>query len=142
MNTKFEALVGLATLVSEDARRTIHEYNDPVQDFSVQLFKIESSIPLGNHYHEKKDEKFVITAGGGFVRLQSKEERAEEKNTFREMRLQQGSVVTVPAGVTHTFVLQEGSTMICFSSKAFDAKDMYSNPLMTAEEALELIRLI
>lgn len=134
MNTKFEALVGLATLVSKDARRTIHEYNDPAQDLSVQLFEIERPIPLGNHYHKEKDETFVITAGGGFVRLQG-------KDVCSDLRLQQGSVVMVPAGVTHTFVLREGSTMICFSSKAFNAKDMISNPLMTAEEALVLIQL-
>jgi mannose-6-phosphate isomerase-like protein (cupin superfamily) len=115
-------LVGLIGLVHEDARRAISEFNTEDWDFSIQQFKIKEKIPLGNHYHAKKDEIFVILKGSGQVTTQ-KREVPESRETFD---LKTGSVVYVPKNMAHTFVLEPESEMICFSTKAFDKDDMYS----------------
>lgn len=113
--------IGLTEFVHGDERRIISEFNSPAGDFSIQQFEIKKEIPLGNHYHNEKDEIFVILKGGGYVILQNTKEKKEKETTL----LETGSVVYVPKNTAHTFVLEEGSEMICFSTKAFDKDDLF-----------------
>lgn len=119
--------VGLIDLVHEDARRAIAEFNTDDWDFSVQRFATKERIPLGNHYHVKKDEIFVILKGGGSVATQ----RVKEPESRETFSLKIGSVIYVPKNMAHTFELEPGSEMICFSTKAFDKDDMH--PLVLAK---------
>lgn len=109
--------------VHEDYRRIIAEFNSEEMDFSVQRFQIREKIPLGNHYHAKKDEVFVILKGKGKVTLQYL--GVDFNSGIKTFDLAEGSVVHVEKNMAHTFVLEPGSEMICFSTKAFDKDDMY-----------------
>jgi mannose-6-phosphate isomerase-like protein (cupin superfamily) len=114
-------LIGLIGLVHEDARRAISEFNTDDWGFSVQQFRIKEKIPLGNHYHKRKDEIFVILKGSGHVILQ----KVGESKVKETILLKTGSVIYVPKNMAHTFVLEPDSEMICFSTKAFDKDDMH-----------------
>jgi dTDP-4-dehydrorhamnose 3,5-epimerase-like enzyme len=119
--------IGALALVSEDNRRRIREFNG--SDFSLQGFEIYAAIPLGNHFHEKKEETFVLTSGKGKLLTQNilvDEDGARSVGDVREFILEAPMVIRVPRYVAHTFVLDPGSTMMCFSSAPFnpDDKDM------------------
>lgn len=119
-------VTGLITAVHEDNRRAIAEFNSSEMDLSVQSFKIKEKIPLGNHYHAWKDEVFVILKGKGEVTLQYQYFGIDSHSSVRTFPLEEGSVVHVEKNMAHTFVLEPGSEMICFSNRAFDKDDMRS----------------
>jgi mannose-6-phosphate isomerase-like protein (cupin superfamily) len=126
------ALVGIIKFVHEDDRRVVSECNMVRQDLSVQKFFVKASSPLGNHNHQIKAEVFVVVKGSGYVVL----EREGVPESRRTVSLQEDSVVYVPRGTTHTFVLEPESKMYCFSSRAFNpkAKDMYTHMLVNPED--------
>ena len=51
-------LCGVLVLAHEDERRRIEEFNG--SDFSIQYFKVSRALPLGNHYHTRRVETFVV----------------------------------------------------------------------------------
>jgi len=112
------AFVDSIELVHEDGRRVIAEMNSTGADFSVQRFVIKEKIALGNHYHDKKEEVFVILKGSGEITLM--DDAAQKTFAVKE-----GDVIFVPRGTGHTFVLEPGSEMICFSTSAFDKDDFH-----------------
>jgi|SRR3989344_6000505 len=108
--------------VARDARRTISEVNGP--NFSVQHFKVAARMPLGNHYHGKRVETFVVLAGGG--RLVTRHVGLDGKGLEEpvEEAVSAGTVIRMPPYVSHTFILEPGSEMVCYSSIRFDPDDM------------------
>lgn len=108
-----------------DHRRTIFEANCPEEGFSLQGFDVKFRLPLGKHFHEGKHETFKILAGSGFVFLYRIDYFSEQIDPAKIQRLQltAGSVVHVPPMTAHTFYLEPGSRMICFSTEAFDEKN-------------------
>jgi len=113
-------------LVHFDHRRTIYENNDVANNSSIQGFKIFGTSPLGLHAHARKTEYFHILRGGGIILLQLSHNgqpvHSEDKPEKRKLR--PGSSIFVPKNMAHTFYLELGTEMICFSSKAFDPNDM------------------
>lgn len=121
--------LGCLEEVHTDARRAIFECNLPTS--SVQEFSIYKAIPLGNHFHKKKQETFLVTKGIGkfaYLPLTAEEEPDGEQVT---VNVEQGSVIQVLPFTAHTFRLEPGSAMICFSTEPFDSEnlDMFSYPL-------------
>jgi len=105
--------------VHEDGRRAISELN--LADSSIQSFVIkQADLPLGNHYHEKKAELFIITKGSGRVYLYKLGKLEKHKDP---LELKKGSVVVVPKYTAHTFILEPGSEMLCLSSAPFNEED-------------------
>ncbi len=128
-------IVGRLGLVHEDPRRRIEEFNSPSEDYSVQEFTIHEEIPLGNHYHKTKFEVFVITEGRG--RLLTLPLRyglggfSSDDREVEEQNVEAGMVIKIDRGIAHTFVMEKGSKMLCFSSQAFNEgdKDMVEHKL-------------
>ncbi len=120
-------IIGKLELVHEDARRKIAEFNSPDEDYSVQEFTIHEEIPLGNHYHTKKFEVFVITKGRG--RLLTLPLRyglggfSSADSEVEEQDVKAGMVIRIERGIVHTFIMKKGSKMLCFSSQAFNKED-------------------
>lgn len=104
--------------VHTDIRRTLMEYNG--EDFAVTAIAVHQRVPLGNHYHEKKTETFVITKGRGVVFTKSIDDSAAQ---IEAVSLHEGVVVHVPPRTAHTFILDPGSTLTCYSSARFDEDD-------------------
>ena len=119
---------GTLKSVKEDGRRKIEEFSSLEGDFSIQLFTILSEQPLGDHYHEEKDEIFVILEGSGKLVTDSIDKEAWGGGRYlNSCELKIGSVVLVKKRVAHRFILEPGSKMICFSSKAFDENDFHTH---------------
>ena len=131
------AVVQSLVFVHQDDRRTINEVNGT--DYSVQYFKINSKPDprgLGNHYHTRKKEIFIITSGGGKVLLQDVTKEGLGDGALEVRELTVGSIVNVPPFVAHTFHLAADSEMACWSSERFNEadKDMPQFPLKMPTE--------
>ena len=113
----FKLETGTLRPVHKDARRAISEMNG--SNFSLQSFEIFQSIPLGNHYHERKTETFLLIEGSGELVTQD----ITQKKVLRQ-DIEQGAVIRIEPGIAHTFVLAPGSKMIGYSSTPFDPNDM------------------
>lgn len=128
---KLEPTFGTFRLVHEDERRAIYELDSPTGNFSVNFFKIKvSELPLGKHAHAKKTETFTILSGGGVVLTCPVDQFGNKAGEVAKQELAEGSVVHLPPFTAHTFYLQPGTTMHCFSSEAFDKEDFVQAPFL------------
>lgn len=102
----------------EDKRRTLHEWieNTPVK--CVKTIYVKERMPLGNHYHLKKDEIFYLAKGKGFYVLTNR----STKSYFREWMFE-GDCVFVPRGTIHTFELFPGSILLEAATEPYDPID-------------------
>lgn len=105
-----------------DERRIIFECN--LSTSSVQLFEITAAIPLGNHYHKKRQETFVIVHGKGKCAYLSLDEKGRPLGEQIILSLGQGSVIQIKPFTAHALQLDSGSTMICYSSIPFDPDEL------------------
>ncbi len=113
--------VGKITPVHEDNRRAIAECNG--DGFSIQHFEVKERIPLGNNFHRGKFEVFTILRGGGVVITRPIGEDGNPIGAEEITELQPLSVVKIPPYTAHTFYLNPGTTMTCFSSAQFDEQN-------------------
>ena len=116
-----------------DNRRSIYEANGP--DFSIQQFAIYTEPApqgLGNHFHRGKFEVFTILKGRGIVLLQQVSYDGVADGSVEARDIKVGDVVYVPRLVAHTFHLEPGSEMHCFSSERFDVQDTDMHPFPLA----------
>lgn len=111
-------------LVHENYARRVYEYSGPAG--SIQYFEVLQKVPLGNHYHENKDENVQILAGRGTVYLRvvssMNEHPVSELYTFQ---LNTGDTMRVAPFEAHAFVLEVGSIMICRSIKPYNPHDSH-----------------
>jgi quercetin dioxygenase-like cupin family protein len=118
--------IGNLEQVHIDVRRVIFECNLPTM--SILQFSIIQAIPLGNHFHKKKQEMFVITEGSGKFAYLPLTADGEPQGEQLNIEIEKGVVIQVQPFTAHAFRLEAGSTMICFSTEAFDPDhpDVYS----------------
>lgn len=116
---QMEKFIGKMALAHTDHRRSLSEVNGP--NFSVKNIEVFEKIPIGNHYHERKTETFIVTGGSGKLFLEAISHPDSEVETYE---LFKGSVVKIEPFIAHTFVLEPGSSMICVSSAPFNPDDM------------------
>jgi len=114
-------ILGKLNIVHDDNRRTICEFNS--NDFSVQSFRVKEKIPLGNHFHKRKSEIFIITKGGGTFAFSPVDEYGQLPDKMKIVNVEPGAVIFVPVLVAHAFLLHSGSEMVCFSSARYDKND-------------------
>lgn len=115
--------IPIADPLQDDNRRELHELNNKEEGWSVQAFLMKAGIkdqPVGKHYHEKKVEVFLMLEG-------RVEELLTAHKTAKEVavaaNLGPGTLIVIPKLVAHTFYMEPGSRMLCYSSRAFDSKD-------------------
>lgn len=112
----------------------ISQFNSPEGHFSVRYFD-DITIPLGNYYYKDRTEIFIVLKGSGKVILQYVDPEFLDPNVDMEyinndqnvlnaepevFQVKVDSVVFVPPYMAHVFLLNPGSEMICFSTKAFN----------------------
>lgn len=109
-----------------DNRRKILECNFLTS--SVQYFTIMERLPLGNHFHKERHETFVIASGGGKCCYVTVNENGVPNGEQVTLPVRQGSVIQIHPLTAHAFLLEPGSTMLCFSSIPFDSEnqDMFA----------------
>ena len=98
------------TPANSDARRDLYEFEYPV----CKLVVAKTHCVLGQHYHKKKDELFLLISGECFATI--------ALNAFPMARLEP---LPVPACIPHTFALSPGSVLLCFCTAPYDPADDY-----------------
>ena len=115
---------GSVTLVNADIRRSISEYNDARLDYSIQLFTVHQPIPLGNHYHTKKFEVFVILEGEGMLTSCAVDTQGNRIGRRATKTITAPFTIRIEPYTAHAFILHPGSKMLCYSSKSYDHSDL------------------
>ena len=118
---------GVLDVAHSDPSRTLCECN--LSDCSVQIIDVEAEIPLANHYHELKDETFVLVEGDGVFYGVAVDEYGNRLGEVQARQLLEGAIIKVPAFFAHTFILRPGSRLVCFSSNPFNPENTDLHPL-------------
>ncbi|MBN1193183.1 MAG: NAD-dependent epimerase/dehydratase family protein [Coriobacteriia bacterium] len=94
--------------------------------FSVNITK--PGITKGNHWHNTKNEKFVVVSGTGVIRFRKVGEDAVLEYPVSGDRIE---VVDIPPGYTHTITNVGGDDLIAFiwGNECFNPDDPDTYPL-------------
>ena len=95
-----------------DNRRTIAEFGNGGNWKLCKVIKTKEDCILGNHYHKKKDESFMLIEGTGHIKIV---EWSSVMELFKEY--------FVPANIRHEFHLTKNSVLIGLCSHEFDSED-------------------
>ncbi len=102
----------LPTVKHEDERRTLIEWVKDTPFKSAKIVIAKDELPLGEHYHTKKDEMFYLLTGKGTMALDG------VKSEFNE-----GDCIFIKRGTVHTFILSAGSILLGVGTEPFDPHD-------------------
>ena len=117
---------GALKCVSEDSRRSIHEFTfkgfggAAFQDFFIR----DASTPLGNHFHRLKEEIFYFLEGGGTIRTALVDENGKIVNEVQQFEVKKGDVIRIMPNHAHRFDLRPRTHFVAYSSRPFDPNDM------------------
>lgn len=94
--------------IHDDDRRELVSFPE------AKLITARRDATLGNHYHVKKTERFILISGRAVMMLGQEE---------TEMEI--GKLYTVPPVTPHSFRLTAGSRLIGLNSTVYDPSDDY-----------------
>lgn len=97
----------------EDERRLLVEFGAGRNWKSCKFIAVKQDCVLGDHYHNKKDECFLIV-GDGTCYVGD-----------RIIKVEGITIIEVPRGTWHKFELKDESLVIGLASEEFDPKDDY-----------------
>jgi mannose-6-phosphate isomerase-like protein (cupin superfamily) len=109
----------------EDERRTLIEWIENAQFRSAKVVVAKEALPIGGHYHQRKDEIFFLLSGS-FLKLQI-------DSVYRE-NVKAPYKITVGRGVWHQFTLEPGSILLGVATEPFDEKDEIQSPAPPVED--------
>lgn len=97
----------------EDERRIIYDWAQG-RFKSCKAVIVKQPIPIGDHYHNKKTEEFLLLQGE-FIEL----------NVGGEVsyNVQAPVKVVIPPGVYHKFICTPGSILLGTATELFDPND-------------------
>lgn len=97
----------------EDDRRILFDWAQG--DFkSAKAVIVKKAIAIGDHYHNKKDEYFLLLQGS-FIELIVGKDRWDN--------IEAPYAVTIPRGTYHKFTCSEGSILLGVATELFDPED-------------------
>lgn len=114
-------------LVHEDSRRRVYDLAIP--GGSLKRIEVLSQQSLGNHYHERCTENYLIVSGGGTYTSCRTDASDTAEST---VGVAPGDLIHIPPRVAHAFRLEPGTMLVCYSTAAFDenAPDVVPYPLL------------
>jgi mannose-6-phosphate isomerase-like protein (cupin superfamily) len=101
-------------LVSEDDRRKISEFGNGGNWKVCKIVEMKETSTVGDHYHKKKDEMFLLIEGGGTFTIGDKTETQWAPYS-----------IFIPRNTYHSFRLHRGSVLLGLVSEEHDPKDDY-----------------
>ncbi len=125
MKRRLKDLVEPIDPTHEDDRRTITEWVNGKEEFRNAVV-IETNpygkkaLVLGNHYHAKKTETFLLLSGK-ITRLLLADTESDEKEDI--MIIDPLARIFMPPGIAHQFTIIPGSVLLCVSSHPYDRSD-------------------
>lgn len=99
-------------LVSDDERRALYELGSGGNWKVMKYLVAKHDCNVGDHFHLKKDELFLLLSGLASVVLDD-----------TVITLKSGQSLMVQRGQYHVFHLKSGSELICLASKVHDPSD-------------------
>ena len=97
----------------DDKRRTLYDYASG--NFkSAKVVVAKEAIPVGDHYHKKKDEIFFLLQGNFIELIVGEDVRRNIPAPY---------IVVVKRGVYHKFILEPGSILCGVATEEFDIND-------------------
>lgn len=111
--------MNLRTFSHEDDRRTLVEW---IKDIPVKCLKtiyVKSNAPLGDHYHNNKDEIFYVAKGKGVYKIR---EPRKNSKIYRQW-IYEGECIKVDRGLVHTFEMQPGSILLEAATEPYNHED-------------------
>lgn len=105
--------------------------------FSVNVIK--PGVAKGNHWHNTKNEKFLVVSGTGVIRFRKVGENEVLEYSVTGQKMQ---VVDIPPGYTHHIENLGESEMVVFmwANECFDSErpDTYSSSVRAAQNSTEV----
>lgn len=98
----------------EDERRILIEWIQNTPFCTSKIVIAKSEVPIGNHWHNKKNEIFLLITGMAKKVVIGDKEELNITAPFKWV---------VPKGIYHSFILQKDSILLGVADKPFDPKD-------------------
>lgn len=98
----------------EDERRVLIEWIKNSHFVSSKIVIAKSETPIGDHYHDKKNEIFLLVSG--------RAKRVIMDNKI-QINIEAPYKWNVPKGTYHLFCLEKGSILIGVADQPFDPED-------------------
>lgn len=98
------------SLAHKDNRRSLYEWEYPV----TKVIHTHEGCIVGNHYHKKRTEVFVLLAGSGTALMDGEFFRIQPFN----------DMIALP-GKAHSFSLDANSILLELSNQPYDPSDDY-----------------
>ncbi len=120
---KFRALVHLMVDAEVEKIRSSHsdERRDLVTFPEGKLITVKTDTVIGGHYHMRKVERFILSAGEAVMVLGAE-----------RVPMAIGTLYTVERGQYHAFEIKAGSILVGLNSEPYDASDDYRLPAASA----------
>jgi mannose-6-phosphate isomerase-like protein (cupin superfamily) len=116
---KFAELV--AIMVDAEMAKFRTRHSDDRRDLETfpeaKVLTFKQDAVVGGHWHERKDELFILSEGEGRMVL----DRADGVSSSTWMEV--GKIYTVPAGTPHWFHMKAGSKLVGLNTRAYDPAD-------------------
>jgi len=102
--------------INEDERRCFIEWVEDTEVCSLKALIMKSDAIVGEHYHKKKDEYFLLLTGTAKKVIIGSEEYININAPYKWV---------VPKNTSHLFDLEKGSILLSAATKPFDHADDY-----------------
>lgn len=102
-------------MIHEDQRRKLIDWGGGKIWKSAKVVIAKEDCILGNHYHKKKHERFMLVAGEGTIILRDKIEE----------EIEIGKIYDIEPNAKHAFQLKKGSILLGLGTTEFDPEDEY-----------------
>ena len=111
-----------------DARGSFTEFLRTPERGQVSVNISKPGIVKGNHWHNSKNEKFLVVSGRGVIRFRKPDEETVYEYHVSGDKLE---VVDIPTGYTHNIEnLGEGDMVtLMWANEAFDPENPDTIPL-------------
>lgn len=99
---------------NSDNRRDLYEFRIHDKSWKVcKYLKIKEDCIIGDHFHNKKDELFILLSG----------EAIFSTNNGNDKLITGFNEIYVPRNTYHKFDIKKGSELICLATEQFDEND-------------------
>lgn len=115
-------------LEKTDARGSFTEFIRTIDRGQISVNRSKPGIVKGNHWHQSKNEKFLVVSGEGIIRL--RQVHADTVVSYK-VSAQEMTVVDIPPGYTHTIENTgiDELVMLIWANEPFDPNDPDTYPL-------------
>lgn len=99
-------------MIHTDDRRVLIDWNDSLPIKTCKIVKASKDCELGNHYHKKKTERFMLISGQATMYINEV-----------SIKMQLNKPYIIPPKKKHRFEIKKDSILLCLVDKEYDSND-------------------